>query len=237
MPLLLTSYIFNNEIFDMLDKEYEVKRRQALSHGDTMFKTDKAFFYSNIFNIISIDDKYSVSKRLATALDELEASTYEYILERKFDNQIIQIGLSLIIQKILNDEINNFIKDYSNNDIRDLDYMMAKKHSVPVSNLTKSFDKSFIIEFKEYDFIKFLTNREIGFPLAEKLIEKNLKILYKILNRNKLQQAFHKKNVEFYYNKFSGENVNLSPFEAVYNKALNKAYDRAKKYLDYIYLK
>ena len=78
MPLLLTSYIFNNEIFDMLDKEYEVKRRQALSHGDTMFKTDKAFFYSNIFNIISIDDKYSVSKRLAVALDELEASTYEY---------------------------------------------------------------------------------------------------------------------------------------------------------------
>lgn len=237
MPLLLTSYIFNNEIFNMLDKEYEVKRRQALSHGDTMFKTDKAFFYSNIFNIISIDDKYSVSKRLAVALDELEASTYEYILERKFDNQIIQIGLSLIIQKILNDEINDFIKDYSNNDIRDLDYMMAKKHSVPVSNLTRSFDKSFIIEFKEYDFIKFLTNREIGFPLAEKLIEKNLKILYKILNRNKLQQAFHKKNVEFYYNKFSGENVNLAPFEAVYNKALNKAYDRAKKYLDYIYLK
>ncbi|MCR5706510.1 MAG: hypothetical protein K6G48_06925 [Acholeplasmatales bacterium] len=237
MPLLLTSYIFNNEIFDMLDKEYEVKRRQSLAHGSTMFKTNKSFLYSNILDILSIEDKYNVSKRLLESLDELEAATYEYILARKFDTQIIQIGLSLIIQKSLYDEIEDLISTYSKEDIRDLDYMVAKKHSVPVTNLAKEFDESFVVEFKEYDFIKFLVNKETSFPLAEKVLERNLNLLSKALKRNRLQQVFHKKNVEFYYNKFSGENINLAPFEAVYNKALNRAYDRAKKYLDYIYLK
>ena len=235
--LFLTSYIFLNELLKKLDMEYEAKRREDIHGGDLMFQTDKAFFYANIINFLSINDKYDVSSRLLESLDSLEGETIDYIKQRKFDREIIQIALALVSIKDFYDTISDEIKDYSKNDLRDLDYIFAKSNNVSSKNILKTFDLAFVIEFKEYDFIKFLINKEIKFPLGEKMLEHNIAHFKKAVGRNRLSRALNKKDSYLYYSDFDGKNIEIKRFIEKYKISINKAYDRAKKYLDYIYLK
>ena len=237
MPLLLTSYIFTTKVMDKIDKNYEIKKRQTIKDGNKMFTSDKFFLYSNLLNILSINDKYDVAKKLLDSLDELEGDTSEYIMKNRFDKNIILISSSLICMYSFNKSYEEYLKKYNEEDIRDLDYMFSSKNDLNPLNILNDFDKALLVEFKEYDFIKFLINKEIHFPYGEKQLENNLKTLKKVLKYNFLIQPFHKKYKPFFYNKFNGKNVTLYEFEQLFSKAVDDAYHMVEKYLNSIYLK
>ena len=237
MPLLLTSYIFTTKVMDKIDKNYEIKKRQTIKDGNKMFTSDKFFIYSNLLNILSINDKYDVAKKLLDSLDELEGDTSEYIMKNRFDKNIILISSSLICMYSFNKSFEEYFKKYNEEDIRDLDYMFSSKNDLNPLNILNDFDKALLVEFKEYDFIKFLINKEIHFPYGEKQLENNLKTLKKALKYNFLSQPFHKKYKPFFYNKFNGKNVTLYEFEQLFSKAVDDAYHMVEKYLNSIYLK
>ena len=167
----------------------------------------------------------------------------------KFGNNINLIGEKnsknnvLIIGVFHGDEpqgkylIEEYLKKYNEEDIRDLDYMFSSKNDLNPLNILNDFDKALLVEFKEYDFIKFLINKEIHFPYGEKQLENNLKTLKKALKYNFLSQPFHKKYKPFFYNKFNGKNVTLYEFEQLFSKAVDDAYHMVEKYLNSIYLK
>lgn len=237
MPLLLTSYIFVSDILNRLDENYETSKRKTMPRGDIMFKTAKCFMYSNIINILSIDDKYNISKRLLNSLDELESKTINYIKSEKYDRSIILMSIALISIKQLYESITKTFTTYSQEDLRDIDYLFAKKNNINPYTITKEFDKSFIADFKELDFISFIVNQEIKFPLADKIFENNLKKFHKILSYNKLERFINKKYNDYYYQLFDGKNVNIMKFQSFYDEILGNTYNVIVKYLNYIYLK
>ncbi len=237
MPLLLTSYKFVSDILNLLDEKYEVSKRKTMPRGDIMFKTDKCFMYSNIFNIFSINDKYSISKRLLNSLDELELKTIQYIKNEKYDTRVILMSISLLSIKELDKSLSKTFDNYSLSDLRDIDYLFAKKNNLDPYSIIKTFDKSFIADFKELDFISFIVNEEIKFPLADKIFEDNLKKLHRILSYNKIERILNKKYNNYYYNLFDGKNVNIMKFQLFYDEILDKTFNTITKYLNYIYLK
>lgn len=237
MPLLLTSYKFYQDILDNLDKKYETSKRKNMENGNTMFKCDKPFLYANIYNIFEFNDKYQISKRLIKQIDNIDDNAYQFIKNHNFDREIVLMSIALLsIQKLYNG-ISDYIKDYTAYDIRDLDYMFAKKSGLNPLNISNDFDTSFISNFNELDYIKFIVNNEIKFPLSEIIFEDNLCKLNKILKYRGIKKMFNKKYSAFYYDKFDGKNINIIEFDKLYQSILDDTYLRIVKFLNNIYLK
>ena len=69
------------------------------------------------------------------------------------------------------------------------------------------------------------------------MLEHNIAHFKKAVGRNRLSRALNKKDSYLYYSDFDGKNIEIKRFIEKFKISINKAYDRAKKYLDYIYLK
>lgn len=222
MPLLITNYVFYTRLLEKLDSDFEVKLRSKTPNGDLMFKTDRGFLYSNIMPIIRVNNTHN--------LVDLKYNRFENLQVQKtnYDREIILMNIAIIASSILEESIKPYmaeIKGYDDSVIeRDIDILVAKNNAISLEKrLTKTFDKSFIVSFKELDYIKYLFNRQQFFPLADIYFENNTRYLKKLLNK----KVYSKKTKLYNYKakiNLSDEFINSKVYK---NKSLNNVIDEA----------
>lgn len=255
MPLIMTNFLLANRLLNELDKTYEINIRKNLNNGDLLFKSDKVFTYSNFFEIVKFYDlriNKNNSYDLYDSLNKEETfqniidNSISYIKSNSFNKDNIILLLSIItaynIKKVTDPYFLHFKEKFSwdiNIQSRDADYYYSLDNceinlSIP---LTKTFDKSFIYSFIDFDFIKQIFNNNLWFPLGDKLFEKSLDGFRKYLSKKKLSKVIKnpypfyfyvedKKtltNKEFLKSKHFENNSFYDLLEIAYNNSLNQA--------------
>ncbi|MGM9971913.1 MAG: hypothetical protein ACI35W_05845 [Anaeroplasmataceae bacterium] len=254
MPLTMTNYLLTTKLLNYLDETYETATRKKLNNGDMLFKSDKVFLFSNFFEVLNIENKYSIYDSFLDdkIFKNIKDITIKYIKNNHYNKENIIFIISIITArqiKIHTDLYFNYFNEkfsWDNNiQSTDADYY----YTVDNSNydfktpLAQKFDKSFILDFDDYDFIKSIINDSLFFPLGDKLFLEQANKFQKILSHkkasfSKYKYYYYKKEKNTLTNKefLKAKHFKNNSFYDILEDAYNDAYKEAKSLLNDVFL-
>ncbi len=217
MNLNMTNYIFQTKVLNSLDAIYYEKLN---------FNLNKVFSYANLLNIYSNYDNYNIDKKLLTKTKDLVYSMIKYI-KNNYYNENNSLILYSIVSSIV---LNKYLKDYDITNNYDLDYAYSLHSSYNLDNfnMVTFFDKSFIFDFYDLEFLRYNINKVYFFPYADKILLKSIKKYKRKINKKNIFNKLYKYNKDI--------NIDLTLFNELLENALHETNLFINAINDYLYL-
>lgn len=226
LKTIILNTLFYKMLLSRLDDGFELNVRSMMNDGSLMFKTDKAFLYANISNILDISNNHNLS--------DLEYNFRDaYIKSYNYNYMMIKINLAIIASKTLK-RFTRIIFNAVPNSEKEFEIAYLKYSGY--KNIADLFDNSFNPTLEELDYIKYLYEYQQYFPLGDKYFNNALLKFEKIIKKH---HFISKKYSDYNYNiktSFTDDNLtspiyNNKSFIDIINTALDGAYNEANKYL------
>lgn len=247
MSLNITNFLFTTEVLNNLDIKYT---------KDLDLNYDKLFIYSNIIDIpelynagcffkktnYSLVDKIHYQNRY-----ELLSNIISYIKVNGYHRNNILLFYGIVCNLVLYDHLDNYLDSFNTDRhilTRDIDYLFGLRNNFNLvkMNIPNFFQRSFVLDFNDYDILHHLWKKTYYFTMSERLYKIVSKKFKRVLKAKKIKRIHYKladlfsssKNTKYKYYMYTKKtkivdedldklDLNNESFTLLYSEAMKEA--------------